>query len=100
MQKMSLYNTDRVEICRDRHDQQLRKIGASCVNFSRKQRNFLHNLHRTTRFTPAKCDFALKLKILHTQLNFNKKSTQITDINALTLFLFSKNSRNLRTFSV
>ena len=28
------------------------------------------------------------VKILHTQLNFNKKYTQITDINAFTLFLF------------
>ena len=28
-----------------------------------------------------------KIKILHTQLNFNKKSTQITNINAFTLFL-------------
>ena len=28
------------------------------------------------------------VNILHTQLNFNKKSTNITDINAFTLFLF------------
>ena len=40
------------------------------------------------------------VKILHTQLNFNKKSTQITDINAVLMFLLSKNSRHLRTFSV
>ena len=35
------------------------------------------------------------IKILHTQLNSNKKTTKITDINAFTLLLFSKNSRNL-----
>ena len=51
----------RVEIRRDRHDQRSCKICASCVNLPGKQRNFSHNLRRTTRFTPAKCDFALKL---------------------------------------
>ena len=34
----------RVEICRDRHDQQSCKICASCVNFPGKQRDFSHNL--------------------------------------------------------
>ena len=48
---------DRVEICRDRHDQRC----ASCVNFPGNQRDFSHNLPRTTRFTHNKCDFALKL---------------------------------------
>ena len=52
---------DRVEICRDRHDRRSFKICASCVNFPGKQRNFSHNLRRTSRFTHTKCDFALKL---------------------------------------
>ena len=54
----------RVEICRDRHDRRSCKICSRCVNFPGKQRNFSHNLRRTTRFTHTKCDFALKpLKI-------------------------------------
>ena len=32
----------RVEICRNRHDRRSCKICASCVNFPRKQRDFLH----------------------------------------------------------
>ena len=36
------HNCDRVEICRDRHDRRSCKICPSCVNFSRKQRVFLH----------------------------------------------------------
>ena len=55
------YAADRVEICRDRHDRRSCKICASCVIFSGKQRDFLHNLHKTSRFTHTKCDFALKL---------------------------------------
>ena len=51
----------RVEICRDRHDRRSCKICASCVNFPRKQRDFSHNLRRTSRFTHTKCYFALKL---------------------------------------
>ena len=50
----------RVEICHDRRDQRSCKICASCVNFSGKQRNFPHNLPKTTRFLHTKCDFALK----------------------------------------
>ena len=68
----------RVEICRDRHDQRSCKICAICVNFPGKQQDFLHNLHRTTRFTHTKCDFALSL---YAQLNSYKKSTKITDIS-------------------
>ena len=41
----------RVENCRYRHDRRSCKICASCVNFSRKQRDFSHNLRRTSRFT-------------------------------------------------
>ena len=55
-----LHTSTRVEICRDRHDRWACKICASCVNFPRKQRNFSHNLRRTSRFTHTKCDFALK----------------------------------------
>ena len=62
----TLLFTVRVEICRDRHDRRSCKICASCVNFSRKQRNFSHNLHKTTRFTPVKCDYALKLLKFYT----------------------------------
>ena len=50
-----------VEICRDRHDRRSCKICASCVKFHGTQRNFSHNLPKTTRFTHTKCDFALKL---------------------------------------
>ena len=57
---------DRVEICRDRHDRRSCKISANCVNFPIKQRNFSHNLRRTTRFTHTKCDFALKLLKFYT----------------------------------
>ena len=42
------------------------KISANCVNFPIKQRNFSHNLRRTTRFTHTKCDFALKLLKIYT----------------------------------
>ena len=48
-------------VCRNCHERRLCKICASCVNFPRKQRDFLHNLRRTTRFTHTNCDFALKL---------------------------------------
>ena len=50
-----------VEICRDRHHRRSCKIYVSCVNFPGKQRDFLHNLRRTTRSTHTKCDFALKM---------------------------------------
>ena len=55
------HNGDRVEICRDCHDRRSCKNCASCVNFPRKQRDFSHNLHRTSRFTHTKSDFSLKL---------------------------------------
>ena len=55
----------RVEICRDRHDRRLNKICSRCVNFPGKQRDFLHNLCTTTRFTHTICDFALKLLIFY-----------------------------------
>ena len=56
-----IYEGGRVEICRDRRDRRSCKICASRVNFPKKQRNFSHNLRKTTRFTYTKCDFALKL---------------------------------------
>ena len=40
----------RVEICRDCHDRRLCKIFANCVNFPGKQRDFMHNMRRSTRF--------------------------------------------------
>ena len=70
----------RVEICRDRQDRRSCKIFANCVNVPGKQRNFLHNMRRSTRFTHTKCDFALKLSKFYT-LRSNKKTTKITDIN-------------------
>ena len=60
------YISNRVEICRDRHDRQSCKICVSCVFFSAKQRDFLHNLRRTSRFTDTKCDFALQLLKIYT----------------------------------
>ena len=50
-----------LEICCDRRDRRSCKIYVSCVNFPGKQRDFLHNLRRTTRSTHTKCDFALKM---------------------------------------
>ena len=38
------HRVGRVENCRERHDQRSCKIFASCVNFARKQRIFLHNM--------------------------------------------------------
>ena len=55
----------RVEICRDRHERKSCKICFRCVNFPGKQRDFLHNLGRTTRFTHTNCDFTLKLLIFY-----------------------------------
>ena len=78
----------RVEICRNRHDQQSCKIGATCVNFPGKQRDFSHNFHRTTRFTHTKYNFALKLLRFYTVCKIlSKKNTTIIDINAFTLLL-------------
>ena len=62
-QRYNLYCIIRVEICRDRRSC---KIFANCVNFPKKQRNFLHHMRRSTRFTHTKCDFALKLLKLYT----------------------------------
>ena len=56
----------RVEICRDRHDRRSCEICSRCVNFPGKQRDFSHNLRRTSRFTHTKCDFALKLLKFYT----------------------------------
>ena len=56
----------RVEICHNRRDRRSCKICASWVNFPGKQRDFSHNLRKTTRFTHTKCDFALKLLKFHT----------------------------------
>ena len=69
-QRYNLYCIIRVEICRDRRSC---KIFPSCVNFPRKQRDFSHNFRRTTK-TRAKCDFALKLLKIYTQLNSKKKN--------------------------
>ena len=46
----------RLEICRNRRDRRLCKIFVSCVNFSRKQRSFLHILQVYTH---------LKVNFLH-----------------------------------
>ena len=54
----------RVEICRNRHDRRSCKICASCVKFPGKQRDFSHNLPKTTRFTHTKC-VILALKLLN-----------------------------------
>ena len=56
-----IITANRVEICRDRHNRRSCKICASCVNFPQKQCDFLHNMHKTTKFAHTKCDFALKL---------------------------------------
>ena len=59
-------HTDRVEICRDRRDRRSCKIFANCVNFPRKQHDFMHYMRKSTRFTHLMCDFALKLLKLYT----------------------------------
>ena len=62
-----LNNLKRFEICRNRRDQLLWKVCASCVFFfSRKQRVFLQNLLSSTRFTLNKCEFTLKLLKFYT----------------------------------
>ena len=53
------------------------KILASCVIFSRKQRNFLHILLSVI--------FSETVEILHIPMNFNAKKDQITDIGAFPL---------------
>ena len=78
----------RVEICRDRRDQRLCKICASCVNFPGNNAISciicveLQNLHR-----PSGVLYCLNFTHF-TQLNSNKKSTKMTDIYVFTLFLF------------
>ena len=57
---------DRVEICHDRRDRRSCKTFASCVNFARKQRAFLQNLQRSTRFKLNECDFTPKLLKFYT----------------------------------
>ena len=54
----------------------------------------LQDLHTPSVILHENC------KMLHTQLNSNKKSIKITDFNAFTLFFFRKNRRNLSTFNV
>ena len=74
-----------VEICRDRHDQRSCKIFVSCVNFSRKQRVFLHNIWKRTRlyhlfyiFIYTLCNvFQTYWKILHIKFNLNQKRTTL-----------------------
>ena len=39
------------------------KISVNCVNLLRKQCDFPHNLHVTTRCTQTKCDFGKKLTL-------------------------------------
>ena len=72
----------RVEICHDRRDRRSCKICASCVNFSRKQRVFLHNFCKSTCQVWFYCwNFTHWVKL-------KRKLTQFTDFNSFTLFPF------------
>ena len=70
----------RLEICRDRRDRRSCKIFPSCVNFSRKQRCSLSNLHRNMKFTQLFGDFThisfKTIEIMHIHFNFNKRDYQ------------------------
>ena len=70
----------RLEICRDRRDRRSCKIFPSCVNFSRKQRGSLSNLHRNMKFTQLFGDFThisfKTIEIMHIHFNFNKRDYQ------------------------
>ena len=73
-------DTNRLEICRDRRDRRSCKIFPSCVNFSRKQRGSLSNLHRNMKFTQLFGDFThisfKTIEIMHIHFNFNKRDYQ------------------------
>ena len=66
LSSLIIITANRVEICHNRHNRRSCKICASCVNFPPKQRDFSHYLRRTSRFTHAKCDFALKMLKFYT----------------------------------
>ena len=70
----------RLEICRDRRDRWSCKIFPSCVNFSRKQRGSLSNLHRNMKFTQLFGNFIhisfKTIEIIHIHFNFNKRDHQ------------------------
>ena len=77
------------------------KIFANCVSFPGKQRDFMHNMRRSTRFTHTMCDFALKLLKLYTLSQIlTKKLLKYLMLMHLCCFFFNKDSRNVRTFSV
>ena len=82
------YSGCRVKICRDRHDRRSCKIFVNCVNFPGKIRDFMHNMRRSTRFTHTMCALPETVKIVHAELDSNKKATKIFDVNAFMLFLF------------
>ena len=70
----------RVEICHDRRDRRSCKIFTNCVNFSRKQRVFLHNFCKSTCQVWFYCwNFTHWVKL-------ERKLTQFTDFNSFTLF--------------
>ena len=76
----TIIHGDRLEICRDRRDRRSCKIFPSCVNFSRKQRGSLSNLHRNMKFTQLFGNFThisfKTIEIIHIHFNFNKRDHQ------------------------
>ena len=48
----------------------------------------MHNMRRSTRFTHTMCALPETVKIVHAELDSNKKATKIFDVNAFMLFLF------------
>ena len=84
----------RLGICRDRRSC---KIYVSCVNFSRKQRSFLHILQV---YTNLNVKFFITVKETTHFVQFRPKEGQIADNDELALFIAGENSLDLRVFSV
>ena len=71
----------RLGICRDHRDRRSCKIFVSCVNFSRKQRSFLHILQVYTH---------LNVNFLTHFVQFLPKTGQIKDNDAFLLLFLAK----------
>ena len=75
---LKFHQIPRLGICRDRHDRQSCKIFVNCVNFSRKQRSFLHILQVYTHPN------------VHTLFNFSLKRAKLLIIMHFCCLLLAK----------
>ena len=79
----------RLEICCDRHDGRSCKNISSCVNFSRKQRGSLSNLHRNMKFTQLFGNFThisfKTIEIIHIHSSISTKEIINVHINPVLL---------------